>query len=91
MRDLKKLWKIIKEIGIADHLTCLLRNLYAGQEATFRTRHGTGTGSKLGKEFVKTILAPCLFNFCEEYIMRNTRLDGNQVCQALLDEGKSEE
>ena len=77
-------------MGIPDHLICLLRNLYVGKEATEPDMEQQ-TGSKLGKEFVKTILAPCLFNFCEEYIMRNTRLDGNQVCQALLDEGKSEE
>ena len=77
-------------MGIPDHLTCLLRNLYVGKEATEPDMEQQ-TGSKLGKEFVKTILAPCLFNFCEEYIMRNTRLDGNQDCQALLDEGKSEE
>ena len=50
-----KLWKILKEIGIPDHLTCLLRNLYAGQEATVRTRHGTQTGSKYEKEFVKAV------------------------------------
>ena len=50
-----KLWKILKEMGIPDHLTCLLRNLYAGQEATVRTGHGTQTGSKLGKEYVKAV------------------------------------
>ena len=50
-----KLWNILKEIGIPDHLTCLLKNLYAGQEATVRTRHGTRTGSKLGKEYIKAI------------------------------------
>ena len=63
-------WKILKEVGIPDHLTCLLRNLYVVQEATVRTRHGTQTGSKLGKEYVKAILSPCLFNFYAEYIMR---------------------
>ena len=50
-----KLWKILKEMGIPDHLTCLLRNLYAGQEATVRTGHGTQTGSKLGKEYLKAV------------------------------------
>ena len=53
--DHKKLWKILKEMGIPDHLTYLLRNLYAGQEAIVRTRHGTTTGSKLGKEYVKAV------------------------------------
>ena len=129
-------WKILKEIGIPDRLICLLRNLYAGQEATVRTRHGTTDGSKLGKEYVKAIychtayliytqstscempdhftcllwnlyagqeatvrtghgmtdwfqigkgvrqgyiLSPCLFNFCVEYIMRNTGLDEAQA------------
>ena len=50
-----KLWKILKKMGLPDHLTCLLRNLYAGQEATVRTRHGTQTGSKLGKDYIKVI------------------------------------
>ena len=53
--DHSKLWKILKEMGIPGQLTCFLRNLYAGQEATFRTRHGTRTGSKLGKEYVKAV------------------------------------
>ena len=53
--DHNKLWKILKEMGIPDHLTCFLRNLYAGQEATVRTRHGTWSGSKLGKEYVKAV------------------------------------
>ena len=53
--DHNKLWKILKEMGIPDHLTCLLRNLYAGQEATVRTRHGTTTGSELGKEYIKAV------------------------------------
>ena len=53
--DHDKLWKILKEMGIEDHLTCLLRNLYAGQEATFRTRHGTMDWSKLGKQFIKAV------------------------------------
>ena len=66
--DHNKLWKILQEMRIPDHLTCLLRNLYAGQEATVRTRHGT-TGSQLGKEYVKADLSPCLFNLYAEYIM----------------------
>ena len=53
--DQNKLWKILQEMGIPDHLTCLLRNLYAGQEATFRNKHGTKTGSKLGKEYIKAV------------------------------------
>ena len=72
--DHNKLWKILKELGIPDHLTCLLRNQYAGQEAAVRTRHGTdwfqiGKGACQG-----CILSPCLFNFYAEYIMRNTGL-----------------
>ena len=53
--DHDKLWKILKEMGIPDHLTCLLRNLYAGQEATFRTRHGTTDWIQIGKEYIKTV------------------------------------
>ena len=74
--DHDKLWKILKEIGISDHLTCLLRNLYAGQEAPVRMGHGQQTGFKLGKEYVKAVsLSPCLFNLYAEYIMQNARLD----------------
>ena len=62
-------WKILKELGILDHRTCLLRNLYAGQEATVRTGHGTTDWFQIGKEYVKTVLSPCLFNFYAEYIM----------------------
>ena len=69
--DYNKLWKIPKEMGIPDHLTCLLRNPYAGQEATVRTRH-VKTGSKLGQ---RSILSPCLFNLYAEYIMQNAGLD----------------
>ena len=74
--DHKKLWKILQEMGIPDHLTCLLRNLYAGEEATVRTGHGTtdwfqiGTGVHQG-----CILSPCLFNLYAEYIMRNAGLE----------------
>ena len=71
-----KLWKILKETGIPDHLTCLLRNLYAGQEATVRTGHGTTDWFQIGKGVRQgCILSPCLFNFYAEYIMRNIGLD----------------
>ena len=74
--DHHKLWKILKEMGIPDHLTCLLRNLYAGQEATVRTRHGTIDWFQIGKGVRQGwILSPCLFNFYAEYIMRNAGLD----------------
>ena len=78
--DHNKLWKILKEVGIPDHLTCLLRNLYAGQEATARTGHGTTDWFQIGKGVCQgCILSPCLFNLYEEYIMRNARLDEAQV------------
>ena len=74
--DHNKLWKILQELGIPDHLTCLLINLYAGQEATFRTRHGTMDWFQIGKELNQgCILSPCLFNFYGEYIMQNAGLD----------------
>ena len=74
--DHKKLWKILKEMGIPDHLTCLLRNLYAGQEATVRTGHGTTDCIQIGKGVRQgCILSPCLFNLYAEYIMRNTGLE----------------
>ena len=75
-----KLWKILKEMGIPDHLTCLLRNLYAGQEATVRTGHGT-TDSFLIRKGVHQgcILSPCFFNFYAEYIMRNAGLEEAQA------------
>ena len=70
--DHNKLWKILKEMGIPDHLTCLLRNLYAGQEATVRTGHGTTDRFQIGKGIRQgCILSPCLFNLYAEYIMRN--------------------
>ena len=73
-------WKILKEMGIPDHLTCLLRNLYAGQEATVRTGHGTTDWFQIGKGVCQgSILPPCLFNLFAEYIMRNARLDGSQA------------
>ena len=78
--DHNKLWKICKELGIPDHLTCLLRNLYAGQEATVRTRHGTIDWFQIGKTVHQgCILSPCLFNFYAEYIMRNFRLSEAQA------------
>ena len=74
--DHNKLWEILKETGIPDHLTCLLRNLYAGQEATVRTEHGTMDWFKIGKLVCQGyILSPCLFNFSAGYIMKNARLD----------------
>ena len=78
--DHKKLWKILQEMGIPDHLTCLLRNLYAGQEATVRTGHGTTDWLQIGKGVRQGyILSPCLFNLYEEYIMRNAGLDETQT------------
>jgi len=78
--DHNKLWKILQEIGIPDHLTCLLRNLYAGQEATVRTGHGTTDWFQTGKGVHQDcILSPCLFNLYAEYIMRNARLDETQA------------
>ena len=78
--DHNKLWKILKEMEIPDHLTCLLRNLYAGQEATVRTGHGTTDWFQIGKGVCQgCILSPCIFNFCAEYIMRNTGLDEAQA------------
>ena len=74
--DHNKLWKILKEMGIADHLICLLRNLYAGQEETVRTGHGTTDWFQIGKRVRQgCILSPCLFNLYAEYIMRKTGLD----------------
>ena len=74
--DHNKLWKILKETGIVDHLTFLLRNLYAGQEATVRTRHGTTDWFQTGKGVHQAwILSPCLFNLYAEYNMQNSRLD----------------
>ena len=73
-------WKILKEIGIPDHLTCLLRNLYAGQKATVRTGHGTTDWFQIGKGVHQDcILLPCLFNLYAEYIMRNAGLDEAQA------------
>jgi len=78
--DHNKLWKILKEMGIPDHLTCLLRNLSAGQEATVRTGHGTTGWFQIGKGVCQgCILSPCLFNLYAEYIMRNARLDETEA------------
>ena len=78
--DHKKLWKILQKMGIPDHLTCLLRNLYAGQEVTVRSGHGTTDWFQIGKGVRQgCILSPCLFNFYAEYIMRNAGLDEAQA------------
>ena len=78
--DHNKLWKILQEMGIPDHLTCLLRNLYAGQEATVRTGHETTDWFKIGKGVSQGyILSPCLFNLYAEYIMRNSGLEEAQA------------
>ena len=75
-----KLWKIIKEMGIPEHLACLLRNLYAGQETTVRTGHGTTDWFQIGKGVHQgCVLPPCLFNLYVEDIMRKTRLDESQA------------
>ena len=77
--DHNKLWKILKEMGITDHLTCLLRNLYAGQDATVRTLHGTTDWFHIGKGVRQgCILSLCLFNFYAEYIMKNAGLEEAQ-------------
>ena len=78
--DHNKLWKILQEMGIPDHLTFLLRNLYAGQEATVRTGHGTTDWFQIGKGVCQgCILSPCLFNLYAEYIMRNAGLEETQA------------
>ena len=78
--DHNKLWKIVKEMGISEHLTCLLRNLYADQEAMVRTGHGTTDWFHIGKGVRQgCILSPCLFNLYAEYIMRNAGLEETQA------------
>ena len=78
--DHNKLWNILKVIGIPEHLTCLLRNLYAGQETTVQTRHGTTDWFQIGKGVCQgCVLSPCLFNLYVEYIMQNARLDEAQT------------
>ena len=76
--DYNKLWNILKDIGIPDHLTCLLRILYTGQEVT-ELNMEQWIGSKLRKEYNKAVLSPCFFNFYAEYIMRNARLEEAQA------------
>ena len=78
--DDNKLWKIFQEMGIPDHLTCFLRNMYAGQESTVRTQHRTRDWFHIGKGVLQgCTLSPCLFNLNAEYIMRNARLDEAQA------------
>ena len=78
--DHNRLWKILQEMGIPDHLICLLRNLYIGQEATVRTGHGTTDWFQIGKGVGQgCILSPCLFNLSAEYITRNARVDEAQT------------
>ena len=85
--DHKKLWKILKEMGIPDHLTCLLRNLNAGQEATVRTGDGTTDWFQIGKGVHQgCILSPCLFNLYAEYIMRNVGWKKHKLESRLLGE-----
>ena len=82
--DHNKLWKILQVMGIPDHLTCLLRNLYAGQEATVRTGHGTTDWFKIGKGVCQgCVLPPCLFNSYAEYIRQNARLDNYKLDSRL--------
>ena len=85
--DQNKLWKILQEMGIPDHLTCLLRNLYAGKEATVRTGHGTTDWFQIEKGVCQgCVLAPCLFNLYAEYIVRNAGLEEAQAESRLLGE-----
>ena len=78
--DHNKLWKILKEMRIPDHFTCLLRNQFAGQEATVRTGHGTMDWFQIGKRVYQShMLSSCIFNFCAEYIMQNARLNESQA------------
>ena len=78
-------WKILKEMGLPDHLTCLLRNLYAGQEATVRTGHKTTDWLQIGKgEYQGCILSPYLFNFYAEYIMQNAGLESRLVRETSI-------
>ena len=82
--DHNKLWKILKEMGMPDHLTCLLRNLHTGQEATIRNGHGTIDWFQIGKGVRQgCILSPCSFNFYAEYIMRNAGLEETQAGSRL--------
>ena len=83
--DHNKLWKTLKEMGMPNHLTYLLRNLYAGQEATIRTLYGTTDWFQIEKGIYQgCILSPCLFNFYAEYIMRNARLESSYKLESRL-------
>ena len=85
--DHNNLWKFLKEIGIPDHLACLLRNLYVGQEATVRTRLGKMDWFKIGKGVCEgCILSPCLFNLCAEYIMQNAHWMSHRLESRLPEE-----
>ena len=85
--DHSKLWKILKEVGIPDHLTCLFRNLSSGQEATVRTRHGTIDWFQIQKRVCQGyILSPCLFNLYVEYIMRNLGWRKHKLESRLMEE-----
>ena len=85
--DHNKLWKILKEMGIPDHLTCLLRNLYVGQETTVRSGHGTTDWFQIGKGVRQgCILSPCLYNLYAKYIMGNAGLDEYKLESRLLGE-----
>ena len=85
--DHNKLWNILKEIGLSDHLTCLFRNLYAGQEATVRTGHGTTDWFQIGKGAHQgCILSPCLFNLYAEYILKKAGLEKHKLESRLLGE-----
>ena len=85
--DHNQLWKILKEMGIPDHLTCPLRHLYRGQEATVRIGHGTTDWFQIGKGVSQScILSPCLFNLYAEYIVRNSRLEKHELKSRLLGE-----
>ena len=77
--DPNKLWKILEEMGIPDHLTCILKNLYAGQEETVRTGHRKTDWFQIGKGVRQGCMSPCLFNSYAEYIMQNARLDEAQA------------
>ena len=77
--DHDKLWKILKEMGITNHFSCLLRNLYGGHEKTVRAEHGTTNWLQIGEEYIRCILSSCLFNLYAEYITRNARLDEAQA------------
>ena len=82
-------WKILKEVGIPDHLTCLLRHCYAGQKATVRTGHGTTGWFQIGKGVCQgCILSPCLFNLYAEYIMRNAGLEEAQAGSNINNQDK---